>query len=123
MKKSDFGIGQVVYLEYVGSQRNRKSNSPDIVETKVTKLGNKYVTTENGYQFHVADGREVTNYAKTYQLHSTKESIELKLELDELEKLVKDFFSFYSHTGRGVEKLTKEEVATIKQILVEAKER
>ena len=122
MDKKDFKNGQIVYLEYVGSNRHRTSDDK-IFRDKVAKVGNKYITVECGCQFRLEDGRQKRDYSPIYKLYPTLERLELKLEQDELDKLVRSFFGFSTYVGKSVGKLTKEEVATIKQILEEAEKR
>lgn len=119
MDKKDFTIGQTVYLEYIGS-RHRKTDNDKICVSKVKKVGNKYITTENGFQFHLEDGREKTEFSATFRLYPSKSAIELKLERDELDSLAQRFFGTYSYIDKKIDKLTQEEVATIKKILKEA---
>ena len=80
--KKDFFIGQEVYAEYVGltGLRNKKG---DISLEVVTKVGNKYVTT-NKRMYQIADGVLVTEYSPDYVLWINKDEVETKVAKDKL---------------------------------------
>lgn len=80
--KKDFFVGQEVYAEYVGltGLRNKKG---DISLEVVTRVGNKYVTT-NKHMYQIADGVLVTEYSPNYVLWINKEEVETKVAKDKL---------------------------------------
>lgn len=116
--KNDFYVGQEVYAEYIGltSSRNKKGNIS--VET-VTKLGNKYVTT-NKRMYQIADGFLVTEYSPDYVLWLNKSDLETKIAKDKLfSKLLSEFSS-----GVGIlqnrklyKRLSLEDLQEIKRII------
>lgn len=86
MKKSDFKVGQKVYIEPI---RNARRRSTKIIETEVTKVGTKYVEVLDPRQvkFNISDGKQKKDiYASTsdYILHLSREEIELKRERSDL---------------------------------------
>lgn len=80
--KEDFFVGQEVYAEYVGltGLRNKKG---DISLEVVTKVGNKYVTTDKR-MYRIADGVIWTDYSPNYVLWINKNEVETKVAKDKL---------------------------------------
>lgn len=88
--KKDFYIGQEVYAEYVGLTGSRNKEGNISVET-VTKLGNKYVTT-NKRMYQLANGVLVTEYSPDYVLWNDKDELETKIAKDKVfSKLLREF--------------------------------
>ena len=116
--KKDFYVGQEVYAEYVGltGSRNKKG---DISLEVVTKVGNKYVTT-NKRMYQIADGFLVTEYSPDYVLWINKGDLETKIAKDKLFlKLLSEFSS-----GAGIlqnkklyKKLSLEDLQEIERII------
>ena len=116
--KKDFFVGQEVYAEYVGltGSRNKKG---DISLEVVTRVGNKYVTT-NKRMYQIADGFLVTEYSPDYVLWINQEEVETKVAKDKLfSKLLREFSS-----GAGImqkkklnKKLTLEDLQEIERII------
>lgn len=116
--KKDFYIGQEVYAEYVGLTGSRNKEGNISVET-VTKLGNKYVTT-NKRMYQLANGVLVTEYSPDYVLWNNKDELETKVAKDKVfSKLLRDF-----SLGLGdlqdqklYKKLSLEDLQKIEQII------
>lgn len=116
--KKDFYVGQEVYAEYVGltGLRNKKG---DISLEVVTRVGNKYVTT-NKRMYQIADGFLVTEYDPDYVLWINKGDLETKIAKDKLfSKLSSEFLS-----GVGIlqnkklyKKLSLEDLQEIERII------
>jgi len=116
--KKDFYVGQEVYAEYVGltGLRNKKG---DISLEVVTRVGNKYVTT-NKSMYQIADGLLVTEYDPDYVLWINKGDLETKIAKDKLfSKLLSEFSS-----GVGIlqnkklyKKLSLEDLQEIERII------
>lgn len=116
--KKDFYVGQEVYAEYVGltGSRNKKG---DISLEVVTRVGNKYVTT-NKRMYQIADGFLVTEYSPDYVLWINKGDLETKIAKDKLfSKLLREFSS-----GAGIlqnkklyKKLSLEDLQEIERII------
>lgn len=87
VKRSELRIGQTVYIEPVG---NAARNGKDIIETKISKIGTKYIETERFgdiIKFNISDGKEKDTgygYGYDYILHLTKQEIEDENERQEL---------------------------------------
>jgi hypothetical protein len=117
-KKNDFYVGQEVYAEYVGLTGLR-NNTGDISVETVTKLGNKYVTT-NKRMYQLSDGFLVTEYSPDYVLWINKGDLETKIAKDKLfSKLLSEFSS-----GVGIlqnkklyKKLSLEDLQEIERII------
>lgn len=85
--KNDFYVGQEVYAEEVsekwsGIGKPRYNTDRISVET-VTRVGNKYVTT-NKRMYRIADGVLVTEYSPNYVLWINKDEVETKVAKDKL---------------------------------------
>lgn len=116
--KKDFYVGQEVYAEYVGltGLRNKKG---DISLEVVTRVGNKYVTT-NKRMYQIADGFLVTEYSPDYVLWINKGELETKIAKDKMfSKLLSEFSS-----GAGIlqnkklyKKLSLEDLQEIERII------
>lgn len=87
MERSELSVGQTVYIEPVG---NAARNGKDIIETKISKIGTKYIETEHfgdRTKFNICDGKEKDTgygYGYDYILHLTKQEIEDEWEEREL---------------------------------------
>ena len=116
--KKDFFVGQKVYAEYVGltGLRNKKG---DISLEVVTRVGNKYVTT-NKRMYQIADGFLVTEYDPDYVLWINKGDLETKIAKDKLFSRLSSEFS----SGAGIlqnkklyKKLSLEDLQEIERII------
>lgn len=116
--KKDFFVGQEVYAEYVGLTDLRDKKG-DISLEVVTRVGNKYVTT-NKRMYQIADGFLVTEYDPDYVLWINKGDLETKIAKDKLfSKLLSEFSS-----GVGIlqnkklyKKLSLEDLQEIERII------
>ncbi|WAK79459.1 hypothetical protein [Clostridium phage Maintenon] len=87
MERSELRIGQTVYIEPTG---NSARNGKEIIETKISKIGTKYIETEHfgkRTKFNISDGKEKDTgygYGYDYILYLTKKEIEDKNEREEL---------------------------------------
>lgn len=87
MERSELTVGQTVYIEPVG---NAVRYGKDIIETKISKIGTKYIETEcfgDRTKFNISDGKEKDTgygYGYDYILHLTKKEIEDEKERQEL---------------------------------------
>lgn len=87
MKRSELNVGQTVYIKPVG---NAVGDNSDIIETKISKIGTKYIETEcfgDRTKFNISDGKEKDKgygYGYDYILYLTKQEIENKKERQEL---------------------------------------
>lgn len=116
--KKDFFVGQEVYAEYVGLTGLRDKKG-DISLEVVTRVGNKYVTT-NKRMYQIADGFLVTEYDPDYVLWINKGDLETKIAKDKLfSKLLSEFSS-----GVGIlqnkklyKKLSLEDLQEIERII------
>lgn len=115
--KKDFFVGQEVYAEYVGltGLRNKKG---DISLEVVTRVGNKYVTT-NKRMYQIADGVLVTEYSPDYVLWINKGDLEMKIAKDKLfSKLSSEFSSGVELQNRKLyERLSLEDLQEIERII------
>ena len=116
--KKDFFVGQEVYAEYVGLTGLRDKKG-DISLEVVTRVGNKYVTT-NKRMYQIADGFLMTEYDPDYVLWINKGDLETKIAKDKLfSKLLSEFSS-----GVGIlqnkklyKKLSLEDLQEIERII------
>ena len=116
--KKDFYIGQEVYAEYVGLA-GLKNKKGDISVETVTKLGNKYVTT-NKRMYQIADGFLVTEYSPDYVLWINKRDLETKIAKDKLfSKLLSEFSSGVGilHNKKLYKRLSLEDLQEIERII------
>lgn len=87
MERSELRIGQTVYIEPAGDATRY---GKDIIETKISKIGTKYIETEHfgkRTKFNISDGKEKDTrygYGYDYILYLTKKEIEDKNEREEL---------------------------------------
>lgn len=100
--KNDYSVGQTVYL--------RKIRNP-ILESKVSKVGRKYVTLSTGDQFEIKSGRQKTDYAKEYELYLTKEEAMAEHKKDDVYQMILQF----SHRS-SLDCLTKNGIDTLEYI-------
>lgn len=103
MKKSNFTVGQTVYLQAINDNaRYLKDDKTKIEKGIVSKIGSRYITVDirnSSYQF------DITNhfYGKTnigspdWKLLLNVEQIEEEKEAEELTQKMKSALSGYSH--------------------------
>lgn len=84
--KKDYSIGQTVYIRKI-----RGKNRNPILESKVTKVGRKYVTTSVGDQFEIKNGEQKTEYGKEYKLFLTKEEVMAEQKREDVFYMICDF--------------------------------
>lgn len=116
MERSELSVGQTVYIEPVG---NAAKYGTDIIETKISKIGKKYIETEKFgemYKFNISDGKQKDTgygYGYDYILYLTKQEIDDK---NEREKLLRNLhYDWYSFD------LTLDQLTRIKVIIDEGK--
>lgn len=107
MERNELRIGQTVYIEPVG---NAARNGKDIIETKISKIGTKYIETEkfcDRHKFNISDGKEKDTgygYGYNYILHLTKQEIEDEKERQEL---LRDLHYDWYHLNLTLDQLRK----------------
>ena len=116
MERSELSVGQTVYIEPRG---NAVRYNSDIIETKISKIGTKYIETEcfgKRTKFNISDGKEKDTgygYGYDYILHLTKQEIEDENERQELlRNLHRDWYHF---------DLTLDQLRRMKAIIDEGK--
>lgn len=83
MERNELRIGQTVYIEPVG---NAARYGTDIIETKISKIGKKYIETEKFgemYKFNISDGKQKDTgygYGYDYILYLSRSEVENKQE-------------------------------------------
>lgn len=112
--RMDFKVGQKVYIEITWG-----SNKGNILEEIVEKIGTKYVTT-NRERYSLADGRNVSEYQRDYEIWLSEDGLLEKIEREKLAKNIeKHFFSPYGVRSFS-DKLTLEELREIRAIIENA---
>lgn len=116
MKRSELSVGQTVYIKPTG---NAVRYGTGIIETKVSKIGTKYIETEkfgDRHKFNISDGKEKHRgygYGYDYILYLTKQEIN---DMNEREKLLRNLhYDWYSFD------LTLDQLRMIKAIIDEGK--
>lgn len=84
--RNDYSVGQTVYIRKI-----RGKNRNPILESKVTKVGRKYVTTSEGEQFEIKNGEQKTEYGKEYKLFLTKEGLIAEQKREDVFYMICDF--------------------------------
>ena len=79
--KKDFFVGQVVYAECVNKGGMSLLETGDITEEVVTKVGNKFVTT-NKRTYLIASGVETSDYSPNFVLWINKDEAKAKVAKD-----------------------------------------
>ena len=79
MTRSDFKVGQTVYLKTICHAFDCWENER-LIEAVVTKIGRKYIHVSDGpyreYRFDINDNfRQVTAYTPSYRLYLSKQDI------------------------------------------------
>lgn len=110
-------VGDTVYLLAVGNMHSRckdKSIEDRIREVEVTKVGRKYITTNNDCQFDKTDDyREKTVYTPDWEIYATKQDIYDKRDSEILSSDISDYFRY------GKNNLTLDQLKRIKAIIDE----
>jgi hypothetical protein len=100
-----FSIGMTVYYK---SLSGRKGDDTSLKETKITKVGNKYVEiTEKWVGRFYKDSlkHDAGEYSSRYQLYLNKEHYEIELEKQLIQRELRDYFQGYSKIDLSIEKL------------------
>lgn len=84
--RNDYSVGQTVYIRKI-----RGKNRNPILESKVTKVGRKYVTTSRGDQFEIKNGEQKTECGKEYKLFLTKEGLMAEQKREDVFYMICDF--------------------------------
>ena len=103
--KSDYKVGQIVYLRKFDKGRSQ------IVESKISKVGRKYVTLSTDNQFEIKSGVQKTDHAKGYELYLTKEEAMAEQKKDDVYQMILQF----SHRS-NLDYLTKNGIDTLEYI-------
>lgn len=106
-------IGQTVYLE---PGINKSRYNKDIIETTVTKVGNKYFQLENNSRkkYEIDTLKEVSEYCADYYVYLTRQEIEDKNEREKLTSYLRQMFGAYGRVD-----LTLDQLRRIKKITEE----
>lgn len=122
--KKDFYVGQEVYIECVNLGGLSLLSTGDITEEVVTRVGNKYVTT-NKRTYLVANGIEVSEGQTTFVLWVNKNEAKDKVTKDKVfSKLISLFKLDYSgwRNHKLYKELSLEDLQKIEQIVDKAME-
>lgn len=117
MKRSELSVGQTVYIEPVG---NAAKYGTDIIETKISKIGKKYIETEKFgemYKFNISDGKQKDTgygYGYDYILYLSRSEVENKQEKGSL-------LSYFNRCNWYRLNLTLDQLRRIKAIIDEGK--
>lgn len=115
MERNELRIGQTVYIEPVG---NAARNGKDIIETKISKIGKKYIETEKFgemYKFNISDGKQKDTgygYGYDYILYLSRSEVENKQKKGSL-------LSYFNHCNWYRLNLTLDQLRRIKVIVDE----
>lgn len=117
MERNELRIGQTVYIEPVG---NAARNGKDIIETKISKIGTKYIETEkfcDRHKFNISDGKQKDTgygYGYDYILYLSRSEVENKQEKGSL-------LSYFNLCDWYHLNLTLDQLRRIKAIIDEGK--
>lgn len=117
MERSELSVGQTVYIEPVG---NAAKYGTDIIETKISKIGKKYIETEEFgemYKFNISDGKQKDTgygYGYDYILYLSRSEVENKQEKGSL-------LSYFACCNWYRLNLTLDQLRRIKAIIDEGK--
>ena len=121
--KRDFYVGQEVYAECIGTVGSRLGKGSISTET-VTKIGSKYVTT-NERMYRIVDGIQATEYSPNYVLWLNRDEVETKVAKDKLYLKLSSEFSLALgglQNQQLYKKLSLEDLQKIEQIIDKAME-
>ena len=117
MERSELTVGQTVYIEPVG---DAVRYGTDIIETKISKIGKKYIETEKFgemYKFNISDGKQKDTgygYGYDYILYLSRSEVENKQEKGSL-------LSYFNLCNWYHLNLTLDQLRRIKAIIDEGK--
>ena len=116
--KKDFYVGQEVYAECVNTG-GLLLNRGDITEEVVTKVGNKFVTT-NKRTYLIASGVEMSDYSPNFVLWNNKDEAKVKVDKDKVFSKLISLFRLDScslQEQRLYKKLSLEDLQEIERII------
>ena len=98
LKKSDFCMGQTVYLLKIWNSYDLQNLDRDIHPVTVTAIGRKYLTVDffGPVQFDITDNfRHHSVYGPEWELHLSKEGARKSVETSEMYKIVRNVADKY----------------------------
>ena len=116
--KKDFYVGQEVYAECVNTG-GLLLNRGEIKEEVVTKVGNKFVTT-NKRTYLIASGVEMSDYSPNFVLWNNKDEAKVKVDKDKVFSKLISLFRLDScslQEQRLYKKLSLEDLQEIERII------
>ena len=102
--KNKLFIGQTVYLrpKKMGDAYRR---NPNVVTSKIIKIGRKYVEVEKYGKFEILTGRQKIQYSADYVLFYSESSLNLTIEKEELEGRIRNSIPTLHTWDISIEKL------------------
>ena len=116
--KKDFYVGQEVYAECVNTG-GLLLNLGEITEEVVTKVGNKFVTT-NKRTYLIASGVEMSDYSPNFVLWNNKDEAKVKVDKDKVFSKLISLFRLDNcslQEQRLYKKLSLEDLQEIERII------
>lgn len=116
--KKDFYVGQEVYAECVNTG-GLLLNRGEIAEEVVTKVGNKFVTT-NKRTYLIASGVEMSDYSPNFVLWNNKDEAKAKVDKDKVFSKLISLFRLDScslQEQKLYQKLSLEDLQEIERII------
>ncbi len=117
--KKDFFVGQEVYAECVNKGGVSLLETGDITEEVVTKVGNKFVTT-NKRTYLIASGVETSDYSPNFVLWNNKDEAKAKVAKDKVFSKLISLFRIDNcslQEQRLYKKLSLEDLQEIERII------
>lgn len=117
--KKDFFVGQEVYAECVNKGGMSLLETGDITEEVVTKVGNKFVTT-NKRTYLIASGVETSDYSPNFVLWINKDEAKEKVAKDKVFSKLISLFRIDNcslQEQRLYKKLSLEDLQEIERII------
>lgn len=117
--KNDFYVGQEVYVECVNKGGMSLLETGDITEEVVTKVGNKFVTT-NKRTYLIASGVETSDYSPNFVLWINKDEAKAKVAKDKVFSKLISLFRIDNcslQEQRLYKKLSLEDLQEIERII------
>ena len=122
--KKDFYVGQEVYAECVNTG-GLLLNRGEIKEEVVTKVGNKFVTT-NKRTYLIASGVEMSDYSPNFVLWNNKDEAKVKVDKDKVFSKLISLFRLDScslQEQRLYQQLSLEDLQEIERIIDKVEEK
>lgn len=113
METKKIFVGQIIWYYHI----DRRTNKKELIETVVSKAGNKYFEV-NGihYKFHIDNLRQVSDYSPNIEIVLNKDDFEIEMRSKELSSKIRKAIGIYDNVTNTISLDKLEKIANILEL-------